>query len=177
MRQARQLGLEEGCSFPVGDKLAETPAGDGVIARQITEVGGEVLESRPRVRRILSNYIQVIHSPPTPREPLPKHLQKMSFFGLPADYEDFCDGWQQFFEVGPMVRRPFKRVFGLRLHWNSDRRNYGPPEAMDCEGVAGVGDDVLVGEIYAVGVFDELVDAKSRAWRWASKWLSRGKGL
>ena len=106
------MGSEEGFSFPVGDKLTEACVGVGVgsIVSRLPELAGEEVECRLGVSRIFPDYEYVCDSPAPHREPLSKHLQKMSFPGLPADNQDFCDGGEQFLEVRAMTRRPFKGV-------------------------------------------------------------------
>lgn len=160
------LGSEEGFSFPVGDKLAEACIGEGVelTVSGLPELAGEEAECRVGVSRVFPDYEYVYDSATLQRKPLAKHLQKVSFPGLPADDQDFCDGGEQLLEVYAMVRRPFKGVLGFGLYWNGDRREYGPWVYVQLAGVGGVGNEVLVREFYGVGLFDELRGTEPAVW-------------
>src|ERR1700730_10753493 len=108
----RWLGLEEGFSFPVGDEITEARVGVrvGLLVSRLPELVGEEVKCRLGVVGIFADYEYMCDSPTPHRKPLSKHLQKVSFPGLPADDQDFCDGGEQFLKVRAMTRRPFKGV-------------------------------------------------------------------
>jgi hypothetical protein len=83
----RWLGSEEGFSFAVGDKPAEAPVGVAVIGivSRLPELSREAVEDRFGVVGVLSDYQDVRDLPSCSWKFVSKHLQKVSFLGLPAD--------------------------------------------------------------------------------------------